>query len=94
MIADFIKKDIIELYNDLDNTKSTVKQVRIYEEINEKLSQVIHDQYLDILKYKSYYNNAMEYRKDYYQRNKGKIQETSRTQYLKKKEEQQNIKSE
>ena len=27
MIADFIKKDIIELYNDLDNTKSTVKQV-------------------------------------------------------------------
>ena len=94
MIADFIKKDIIELYNDLDNTKSTVKQVKIYEEINEKLSQVIHDQYLDILKYKSYYNNAMEYRKDYYQRNKGKIQQTSRTQYLKKKEEQQNIKSE
>ena len=94
MIADFIKKDIIELYNDLDNTKSTVKQVKIYGEINEKLSQVIHDQYLDILKYKSYYNNAMEYRKDYYQRNKGKIQETSRTQYLKKKEEQQNIKSE
>ena len=93
MIADF-KKDIIGLYNDLDNTKAKGKQLRIYEEINEKLSQVIHDQYLDITKYKSYYNNAMEYRKDYYQRNKDKIQQTSRTQYLKKKEEQQNIKSE
>ena len=93
MIADF-KKDIIGLYNDLDNTKAKAKQLRIYEEINEKLSQVIHDQYLDIMKYKSYYNNAMEYRKDYYQRNKHKIQQTSRTQYLKKKEEQQNIKSE
>ena len=93
MIADF-KKDIIGLYNDLDNTKVKGKQLRIYEEINGKLSQVIHDQYLDITKYKSYYNNAMEYRKDYYQRNKHKIQQTSRTQYLKKKEEQQNIKSE
>jgi len=93
MIAD-LKNDIIKLYNDLDNTKVKGKQLRIYEEINGKLSQVIHDQYLDITKYKSYYNNAMEYRKDYYQRNKHKIQQTSRTQYLKKKEEQQNIKSE
>ena len=93
MIAD-LKNDIIKLYNDLDNTKVKGKQLRIYKEINGKLSQVIHDQYLDITKYKSYYNNAMEYRKDYYQRNKHKIQQTSRTQYLKKKEEQQNIKSE
>ena len=93
MIAD-LKNDIIKLYNDLDNTKVKGKQLRIYEEINGKLSQVIHDQYLDITKYKSYYDNAMEYRKDYYQRNKHKIQQTSRTQYLKKKEEQQNIKSE
>ena len=35
MIADF-KKDIIGLYNDLDNTKAKGKQLRIYEEINEK----------------------------------------------------------
>lgn len=86
-MSEELKKSILELYNKLDNTKTNIKKLEIYKEINEKLSEVIYQQHLDIIKYKTYYNNAIDYRKNYYQKNKDKIQQTSKNQYEKKKQE-------